>query len=400
MSKTGCSSMSRSLISRSPDLTRLQDEGYEVEVRAGYLLVHSVPYINDRGETAFGTLVSDLTLAGEVTTTPGSHVAHFVGDHPCDLSGKEITQIKHQSVRTELASDLVTSHSFSNKPAEGYRDYHHKMSRYIEIISAPPCLRDSSLTAKTFAPVPALDDDSVFQYEDTASSRANIRSLSSKLAKRVAIVGLGGTGSYVLDQLAKTPATDIALFDGDTFLQHNAFRAPGAPSVEELRQKVSKVDYFKGIYSKMHKKIHAHHLYLHEKNLDLLRGFDVVFICVDKGHVRKMIVEELLGAGVPFIDAGLGVELIAERAELVSVCRVTTMKPSKNNHIHRLPLSDREDDDLYKQNIQIADLNALNALLAVLKWKKMCGFYADEEGEHHATYSTSMNLLTSDEIGT
>ena len=102
---------------------------------------------------------------------------------------------------------------------------------------------------------------------------------------------------------------------------------------------------------------------------------------------------------MPFIDAGLGVELIAERAELVSVCRVTTMTPSKNDHVHRLPLSDREDDDLYKQNIQIADLNALNALLAVLKWKKMCGFYADEEGEHHTTYSTSMNLLTSDEIG-
>ena len=67
----------------------------------------------------------------------------------------------------------------------------------------------------------------------------------------MAIVGLGGTGSYILDFLAKTPVQHIHLFDGDRFLQHNAFRSPGAPSLEELQEELSKVGWFQRIYSRM-----------------------------------------------------------------------------------------------------------------------------------------------------
>ena len=43
----------------------------------------------------------------------------------------------------------------------------------------------------------------------------------------VAIVGLGGTGSYCTGSLlAKTHVKNIHLFDGDVFEQHCAFRAP------------------------------------------------------------------------------------------------------------------------------------------------------------------------------
>jgi hypothetical protein len=37
--------------------------------------------------------------------------------------------------------------------------------------------------------------------------------------------GLGGTGSYILDLVSKTPVNEILLFDSDDFLQHNAFRS-------------------------------------------------------------------------------------------------------------------------------------------------------------------------------
>lgn len=113
--------MSHELISRSADLRQLQDEGYEVEVRSNHLLIHSVPYLNSRGVVGRGTLVSDLTLAGDVTTTPGNHVAWFVGEHPCQKDGREIPQIKHTSQSTQLAQDIVVNHSFSNKPAQGKR---------------------------------------------------------------------------------------------------------------------------------------------------------------------------------------------------------------------------------------------------------------------------------------
>ena len=44
-------------------------------------------------------------------------------------------------------------------------------------------------------------------------------------------------------------------------------------------------------------------------------------------------------------------------------------------------------------NIQVADLNALNAVMAVIKWKKIRGFYRDLEHEHHSTYTTDGNML-------
>ncbi len=51
----------------------------------------------------------------------------------------------------------------------------------------------------------------------------------------------------------------------------------------------------------------------------------------------------------------------------------------------------------YDQNIQIADLNALSAALAVIRWKKYYGFYLDFQNECHSTYTLDRNLLISDE---
>ena len=62
-------------------------------------------------------------------------------------------------------------------------------------------------------------------------------------------------GSYVSDFVAKTPVREIRIIDGDEFLQHNAFHAPGAPCIDQLREAPRKVDYLSGIYSNMHKGI-------------------------------------------------------------------------------------------------------------------------------------------------
>jgi hypothetical protein len=40
-----------------------------------------------------------------------------------------------------------------------------------------------------------------------------------------------------------------------------------------------------------------------------------------------------------------------------------------------------------------ADLNALNAALAVIKWKKLACFYQDLDHEHHSTYTIGGNML-------
>ena len=58
----------------------------------------------------------------------------------------------------------------------------------------------------------------IFRYPDMATTRAGIGAATEKLlSDRVAIIGLGGTGSYILDLLAKSPINEIHIFDGDVF---------------------------------------------------------------------------------------------------------------------------------------------------------------------------------------
>src|SRR6185437_16361273 len=233
--------MSQRPINRSVDLKKLRDEGYDLEVRSGCLLVKGVPYVNSRKQIARGILVIKLVLANDQTGRPDTHVAYFSGEHPCNADGSEIEKIKHGSNAHSLAEGVPVNHSFSAKPkpADSYPDYYAQVTTYVAILSGPAQSIDAAVTAKTFPVItPDNDSDEPFNYTDTASSRAEIVAVTKKLAlPKIAILGMGGTGSYVLDLVAKTPAKEIHLYDGDTFYQHNAFRSPGAPSGEELGSK-------------------------------------------------------------------------------------------------------------------------------------------------------------------
>lgn len=384
--------MSHKLISLSPDLKRLRDEGYEIQIRSGHLLISGVPHINANKEIKFGTLVSTLHLAGNITIKPDTHVAMFKGDYPCHKDGSPIEGFRHASNNLKVADGVEINHSFSSKPADGhgYPNYYEKMKRYIEIISAP-----TGLSAQTFRVIESEDPESVFQYLDSWSSRAGISTVTDKFkSKKIAIIGLGGTGSYVLDLVAKTPVEEIHLFDGDRFLQHNAFRAPGACSLEDLNERIYKVDYFSKIYSNMHKNIIVHSEYLDDQNIKNLPQFDFVFICIDKGDIKRLLISKLEIEGTSFIDVGIGVQAV--RDALIATVRVTTSTAEKRSHFSKkVSLTDRDDDE-YAQNIQIADLNSLNASLAVIKWKKLIGFYHDHENEHHSTYTVNTNLYLSE----
>ena len=392
--------MSHQQASPSPDIIRLIREGHEVEIKGAYLLVSHVPYVAPDRSIQFGTLVADLNLNGNVIAPPRDHVIHFIGQHPCHKDGSLMTQIQHNSSTRQLADGIVVNHSFSNKPKNGppngYPDYYQKVTRYIEMIAAPARSLDPTVTAQTFRVIESKPDESVFRYHDTNSVRAEIEAISNKLKRRkVGIVGLGGTGSYVLDLVAKTPVDEIHLFDGDVFAQHNAFRAPGAPSVEQLKTPPLKVNYFAEIYSKMRREIHTHPVYLNAANVHLLRELDFVFICVDKGSAKKDVVAFLEAKSIAFIDVGMGVQVGDNN--LLGILRTTTSTPGKRDHLKKLVSFNDDADDEYATNIQIADLNMLNAAFAVIKWKKLCGFYQDLEQEHNSTYSINVNQLLSDE---
>jgi hypothetical protein len=145
------------LISRSPDLKRLRDEGYEVNVENSYLLVTHIPYVNTQRQVAYGTLVSILDLTGDRTTKPKTHVALWSGDYPCDSRGIQLTMLVNEQNKNERIRDgLFATYSFSQKPSpDGYIDYYEKMTTYIRMLEGHARVIDPRITARTFPVIKA-----------------------------------------------------------------------------------------------------------------------------------------------------------------------------------------------------------------------------------------------------
>jgi hypothetical protein len=380
--------MSNQLLGLSPDLARLREEGYEVDIREGHVVVSNVPYVTEASQVERGTLVVPLTTSGERTGPPPDHTVWWSGSVPCSADGSPISRIQAGGGQQNLAPDLVVHFRFSSKPIpEGrYRDYYEQFLAYIRIISHEAQAIDASATAATFAPVETTEEESVFRFLDTASSRAGIRTANAKLeSDRLAIVGLGGSGSYVLDLVSKTPVREIHLYDDDVLLNHNVFRAPSAVTLEELRHRPRKVDHYAAIYGRLHRHVIPHGYRLGEDNARELARMDFVFLCMDSGSAKRALIEFLETTGTPFIDVGMGLD--EQDATIGGILRVTTSTVEQRDHVwnrKRIAFEDPDDGaNEYARNIQVADLNALNACLAVVRWKKLLGFYRDIEHEHN-----------------
>lgn len=391
--------MSHRLIVLNPDLERLRNEGYDLAIRGGYLIIQDVPYVTAQAQVQRGTLISSLDMGdGEHTDKPTTHVCYWMGDPPCHSDGQPIRGFENPSDRQDLGNGLTDVLTFSAKA--DYRDYHHKMTTYLGRIVGEAQKLDADATAQTH-PVFAIEDEneSVFRYADTASSRAGIGALNERLApQRIAIVGLGGTGAYILDLVAKTQVKEIHLFDGDLFSSHNAFRTPGAASLDQLRAKQQKVDYLAELYGAMRRGIHAHDVYVTQANVAQLHDMDFVFLCLDRGAAKQVIVPELEQAEIPFIDVGMGIT--RTDGMLSGLLRVTTSTPAARQMAQaRISFVDENnEEDEYKTNVQIAELNALNATLAVIRWKKWAGFYRDSGHEHNTSYAIAPNALIGEDI--
>lgn len=153
-----------------------------------------------------------------------------------------------------------------------------------------------------------------------------------------------------------------------------------------------------GLRYRLHRNIVAHDVELGADNLHLLDGVTFAFMSLDTGEAKRLIVEKLEATGAAFVDVGMGLEL--DDGSLGGILRVTASTPEKRDHARqRISFVGGGAKDIYASNIQVADLNALNAVLAVVKWKKIRGFYRDLEGEHHFTYTTDGNMLINGDLG-
>ncbi|WP_076038843.1 ThiF family adenylyltransferase [Xanthomonas campestris] len=393
--------MSHHLTSRNPALSKLVQEGYELEFRPGLLLVHAVPYVNAHSQIAYGTLVSELSMdSPDMVGMPGSHQMHFIGDHPCFADGRIFAPVQYNSGDFHLGNDVLAQHHFSHKRKDrdrnwiAYEDYYVKVKTYVDVISGQAKMIDPSVDARTRKVATWVDDTTPFVYADTASTRAGILAINERASQlRVAIVGLGGTGGYVLDLLAPTYVPEIHLFDGDKLHQHNAFRAPGAVPAEALGRHLRKVEWYAEHYGNLRRGVVPHAEMIHEANVHELSKFDYVFLCIDSGQARGLILDYLKNTNTVVIDCGMGMHVLKDEQKLWGTIRTTVSSPgNRDDAASLMPLVDRE-DDLYRSNVQIIELNALNAAMAVLRWKRLIGMFADDRLEMEGTYNTALNQI-------
>ncbi|WP_233188883.1 ThiF family adenylyltransferase [Hydrogenovibrio sp. SC-1] len=397
--------MSLKLTARNPSIARLIDEGFDVEIVHQHLLVHSIPYLNQAGVLKLGTLVCSYSELGDQDTRPQDHTMWFKGETPYRANGQQMIHVVNHSNGIVLFDQFRVDFYLSNKPnGQCPVSFYEKVTHYHNLFASEARVVDPNADGRTGKVHGQRDETSVFKYPDTASARAGITALSQKLrGSKVAIVGVGGTGSFILDLLSKTPVSEIHLFDGDDFEPHNAFRAPGASSLDDLQRKPKKVDYFANLYEPLREGIFSHPYFLDDSNIQELDSFNFVFVSVDNGDARRIITNHLVQMKIPFIDVGMGIEVVEMEenvSSLLGTCRVTLATAEKQEHLsQRLDFNEDEGDVIYRSNIQVADLNALNAAMAVIKWKQLMGFYLDQEQPHNLIYTLSLQSLSRGDSG-
>ena len=120
--------------------------------------------------------------------------------------------------------------------------------------------------------------------------------------ERVAIIGIGGTGSYVLDLVAKTWVREIHLFDDDPFLQHNAFRSPGPFCRAELEGGPIKSVFHAQRYSRMRKGLFSYAACIDGDNVHQLAAFSTAFLCMDGHPIKAQILETCMAHDTSVVD--------------------------------------------------------------------------------------------------
>ncbi|MDB5825000.1 MAG: hypothetical protein JWR21_3704 [Herminiimonas sp.] len=389
--------MPESQTAPSPDVQRLVYEGYAVRIDGQYLVVDNVPYCSAAGIIERAALISPYRQENSVPQLDGDHTVWFTGSVPRMADGTSLENALIADTSAQVIAGLEVQCRLSNKPdpiGDFFDNFYNKMIHYVRKLSSHARQIDENVSATSTGSFASRLEKSVFHYPNPAVARAGLDAYEAKLKlKKVAIVGLGGTGSYILDALAKSPVEEIHLYDHDVVNPQNAFRMPAALTIDEAHRRDFKTDFLAASYSAMRVGVISHPVQITAGNVIELGGCDFVFVAVDHGPSRGLIATELVRMKVPFIDVGIGVEKVDETTQLVSRARVTLVTPDSADVAATLPTADDAEEAVYN-NIQVVELNALNAMLAIVRYKQFIGFYADEMNPSVIKYVSSWSRLS------
>ena len=119
--------------------------------------------------------------------------------------------------------------------------------------------------------------------------------------KTVAVIGCGGLGGYIIEQLARLGIGTIRCVDGDVFEESNLNRqllsdvnVLGRPKAQVARERVAAVN--------PEVRVEPWQCYLNEDNaLELIRGCDAVVGALDNIYTRRLLEKACEEVGIPYV---------------------------------------------------------------------------------------------------
>jgi hypothetical protein len=142
----------------------------------------------------------------------------------------------------------------------------------------------------------------------------------------------------------------------------------------------------------------AHANFLDESNVAEIGEMTFVFLSIDDGPAKGVIVRRMKDRGIPFVDVGMGLyEVGGSLAGPLRITVSTGPAAAREAARARISFGHGTAGNEYGKNIQIADLNALNAALAVIACKKMTGFYNDLGRNPFSTYLIDAGSLLNED---
>ena len=229
-----------------------------------------------------------------------------------------------------------------------------------------------------------------FKIPNTFEARSEIGPVQDRIRDmRIAIIGLGGTGSYILDLIAKTPVPEIHLLDSDDLDWHNFMRAPGAPTAEEIesrrREPLCKVDYYHSKYASFREGIYPHAIRVNSPSefAEFLstHPIDYGFVCIDQlpdsdSPRQDAVYAALSEARVPFIDSGVSITL--DDGAIGGVVTTSAYSEGSLDWQDAIPNARVQGRLPGYRNVQLPEVNALAASLAVMEWRRRTEQYVSE----------------------
>ena len=247
-----------------------------------------------------------------------------------------------------------------------------------------------AVAAAGYPEVAFLTMPNPFNIPNTFEARAAIGPVQDRIrGQRVAIIGLGGTGSYVLDLLAKTPVIEIHLLDSDLVDWHTLMRAPSAPTAEEIESvrvgSLLKVDYYRSKYESLREGIYPHAFRVEDTStfaaFASAHPIDYAFVCIDQlkgadSPRQDVVYHALTEAGIQFIDSG--VSLSVEGRAVRGAVTTSAYDAGAQEWRVAIPNARAEGIESGYRNVQLPEVNALAASLAVMEWRRRTEQYVSD----------------------